>query len=81
MFYEGNLMPVSQIEKWCASQLTNIIDEQSERIAQTQEQIIDIFKFTDLRMKLFGLPLEEQKEIEAHPEDFEEDEAENTVKS
>ena len=30
---------------------------------------------------MFGLPLEEQKEIEANPEDFEEDEAENTVKS
>ena len=32
-------------------------------------------------MRLFGLPLEEQKEIEARPDDFEEEDTENTVKS
>ena len=52
-------MPVSQIKKWCASQITHIIDEQNERLAQTQEQIIKIFKDTDKKMLLFGKPLEE----------------------
>ena len=59
LFYEGQLMPVSQIKKWCASQITHIIDEQNERLAQTQEQIIKIFKDTDKKMLLFGKPLEE----------------------
>jgi len=32
-------------------------------------------------MRLFGLPLEEQKVIEANPDDSDDDETENAVKS
>ena len=37
VFFEGQAMPMSQIRKWTAQQITSIIDEQSERIAQTQD--------------------------------------------
>ena len=35
-----------------------ILDEQTEKLAQTNDQIIDIFRKTDKRMKLFGMALE-----------------------
>ena len=59
LFFENQQMPMSQIRKYCTQQITSILDEQTERLAQTQDTIIGIFKATDLRMKLFGLPLEE----------------------
>ena len=64
LFFENQPVTMQQVKQWGATQLMNILDEQTERLAQTNDQIIDIFKATDKRMKLFGLPLDKQKELE-----------------
>ena len=81
IYFEDQPVPLSAVRQWGANQLTFILDEQSERLAQTHDQIIDIFKKTEMRMRLFGLPLSEQQQIEENPDEEEEDDTENAPKS
>lgn len=56
-------LPISRkkIFQLCEQAFSKYLDDQTKNMAQTNDDIIELFKNTDFKMRIHGMPLEEQR--------------------